>query len=122
MVRRPRPPIKRKKPGRIYIVPFSIDSIKPDGDLFRFLVPSPMTLRTVLVKIDKMDCESLELNGGLQTTDRKFSISKPVKLGINTFRIDLPVSEGDLLIIDFGDRTLASQKASGITISIYAVR
>ncbi len=121
-MRRPRPPVKRGRPERIYIVPFSTDSVKPEADLFRFLVPIAMTIKSVLVRIDKMDCESLILNGGVQTSDRKLSVSEPVKLKTNFFRIDLPVKVGDLLILDFDDRSLASQKASGITISIYAVR
>lgn len=121
-MRRGRPPVKHKPLQEFHIIPFFTDQVRSDGDLFRFLVPGRMTLKSVSVRIDNMNSDYLLLNGGVQSGDRKFAISEPVRLGVNVLMLDLPVNEGDVLIMNFDDKELASQDVSGVTVSIRAVR
>lgn len=121
-MRRPRPPVKRKPPQEFHIIPFFADKVMSEGDLFRFLVPRRMTLKFVSIRIDRMEDGPFLLNGGIQSGDKKFAISEPVKLGMNALAFDLPLKVGDLLIINFDDKELTSRNVSGITVSICATR
>jgi len=118
----PRPTVKHKEPKRAYIVPFFTDQVKLDSDLFRFVAPISMDFKSVVIRIDCMNVSSLLLNGGIQAKDSKFALSRPVSVGTNVFEFDYSIKKGDILILNFDDKELASQNVSGITISIYAMQ
>ena len=117
-----RPTIEHKSPVEFHIIPYFTDIVKVDSDLFRFIVPVHMMLKYICVNIDKLSVESLLLNGGVQSISRKLAIGELVKLGMNEMEFDIPVDKVDMIIINFDDRELASQVASGITISICATK
>ncbi len=118
----PRPPIQHKEPKRAYIIPFFIDKVKLGSDLFRFVAPISMDFKSVNIRIDSMKGGPFILDGGIQSKDSKFAVSRPVSLGANIFEFDYPIKKNDILILNFSDRKLASENISGITISIHAER
>ncbi len=120
-----KPPLVRKErrtPRRIYIVPFFTDKVKPDGDLFRFVAPVRMTLKAIIIRIDKLEGSPILFSGGIQSGANRAAISQPVNVGENLFLFDHSVLAKDVLILNFDDKERASKDVFGITISIHAER